>query len=76
MIETVLQESQANFRPLAEVAGQQKEAHRRVTELGGYAKIPEGSLRLRRAAKRRCVDQQERPGGGAETTEWVFHGRG
>lgn len=75
VVEELLRASQETFRPLAEVQARQAIARAAVAALAdreGQKGGLEGSLRLKRPTKKRCVGRDKRAGADADTREWFY----
>lgn len=70
LVIAVLAESRETFRPLAEVEARRSEMVRHTD----MHRVPQdGSLRLKRATKKRCVGRDKKPGM-SQALEWFYEG--
>lgn len=73
MVEELLRVSRETFRPLAEVQARQAIARVATAELAERAKaFQDGSMRLKRPTKKRCVGRDKRAGVDSDTLEWFY----
>ncbi|KAF7794292.1 hypothetical protein EIP86_005425 [Pleurotus ostreatoroseus] len=73
MVEELLRVSREMFRPLAEMQTRQTIARAATAELAERAKaFQDGSIRLKRPTKKRCVGRDKRAGADSDTLEWFY----